>query len=152
VAAVLAALFGLTPKTWAGGGSVADITPCTVNNLGQGTITLRGTAAAEAHTVGASLVNDVDLTLRLERSGVVKFFRSNNSAANFFGVTNAGVLCTFISDATLKSQILSDFAINSEWKLVLTAKSLSNADDPAFIGSSSRISSIADVTIYAVRQ
>jgi hypothetical protein len=150
VAGVLVALFGLTPKAWAGGGSVG--TACTLaGNPGAGAIALRGTAAAEAHNVSESVVSDVDLTLRLERGGVTKFFRSNNSVANFFGFTNEDVICTFISDSTLKAQIINQFGLNATWKLVLTDKSLSNASDPAFIGSGSRLSGIADVIIYAVR-
>ena len=151
-AGILVTLFGLTPKTWAGGGSVSG--GCTLaGNLGQGTVTLRGTAAAEAHSFGFGSISDVDLILRLERSGVTKFFRQNFTD-NFFGLTNEDIICTFISNQTLKSAILSSdtgFGINPNWNLVLTAKSVSNATDPDFFGNNTRMSGIADVTIYAVR-
>jgi hypothetical protein len=151
VAGVLVVLFGLTSKTWAGGGEASS--GCTLaGNPGQGAIALRGTAAAEAHSLTFQSVKDVDLILRLTRSGVTKFFRVHDGTTEFFGLTNEDVICTFISDTTLKSNILSAFGISASWNLVLTASSISNATDPDLIPpANSRISGIADVTIYAVR-
>jgi len=149
VAVMFAFAFGLTPNTWAGGGSVGSA--CTLaTNPGQGTVALRGTAAAEAHNVASGVVSDVDLILRLTRSGVTKFFRKNDSTNNFFGFTNEDVICTFIS-GSLKSDILTAFSIPSNFNLFLISSSISNADDPAFIPSTNRISGIADVTIYALK-
>jgi hypothetical protein len=153
VAVAFAFGFGLAPKTWAGGSSVGSA--CTLaNNPGPGTVALRGTAAAEAHHVDstAGVVSDVDLILRLTRSGVTKIFRVHDVTNNFAGATNEDVICTFIS-GSLKSDILVAFSIPSNYNLFLTASSISNATDPDFIPGTSqgRISGIADVTIYALK-
>jgi hypothetical protein len=160
VAGVLVALFGLTPKTWAGGGEAASACTLIVAKPGQHAIALKGTAAVAANyvdTIGGGIA-DVDLILRLERSegnGAPKFFRANDSINNFFGYTNLDVLCQFLP--ALQSQILSAFGIKSNWKLVLTDKSVSNASDEAFVpgtvtlGGDPRLSGMSEVKIFAVR-
>jgi hypothetical protein len=131
-----------------GGGVVAS---CQVPNPSAGAI--RGTVAVETQRSDA-VATDVDYTLRLTRSGATAFFRLSLFAL-VFGKTNEEVLCLALEDPGLSAQILAAFNLQPGRRLVITDKSITNAEvqgpDQVIPGSGvpGRASTMGDVTIYA---
>jgi hypothetical protein len=152
---IVGTLSGLAGDAGAGGGSPTGGTPCLVEKIG-GSTPVRGTVAVDVRITDPSpLVNqDVSFVLRLERSGVTKFFRLNLSA-NINGMTNEQVACVMLGTG-LSQEILEAFGLSpARTQIVISDKSISNAEDittvlPVFPGDSSHLGTMADITLYAM--
>ena len=109
------------------------------------------------------MVTPVDYTLRLARSGVtscgdpsskVCFFRLSLEA-KVFGISNEDVLCLALENPGLSAQILAAFNLPPTRRLVITDKSITNAEvqgpDQVIPGTGDpgRASTMGDVVIWA---
>jgi hypothetical protein len=164
---------GLIGSARAGG--VADFPSCLVNRPGHGARALKGTLAVEVigNVITGDGVHDVDFTLRLERSGQQHFFRLFLDDTEDFGfLSDQERVCRILNPADTTAepanqakviqfvnQILTAFDIPTDWRLVITKRSIRDTDGGPnrvipgtvppgeFIG---RASGLADVKIYAV--
>ena len=161
VGAVICAIIGLpaAPAVWAFGGG--GIPTCLVGNPGGGALAIRGVLAVTVTSmVGTSLPQDADFVLRLERSGVMRFYRSHQ-VTPLSGLSAEEVVCRAVDQinnsdpavAILVGQILTDFG-PGKTRLVITDKSVTNAEAltnavvvPGTIPA--HAASMADVLLYA---
>lgn len=152
-------LFGMTGNVWAGsaGGSVS----CLVGKHGPGAVKLRGTIAVDVTSnVGLTAPQDVDFVVRLERSGLTKFFRLH-LLTPLNGLTHEEIACrifnpgdtndadTITAVTAFVQQILTDFGLTDKTVLVITDKSVANSESLAGTVFGSHQGSMADITVYA---
>jgi hypothetical protein len=163
VVGILVATLGLAFAAWAGGPGGGEPASCQVLNPGAGAVAIRGTVAVEAQRSDA-VATPVDYTLRLARTGAtpcgddpagkVCFFRLSLEAI-VFGKSNEDVLCLALEDPGLSAQILAGFNLPPTRRLVITDKSITNAEvqgpDQVIPGTGDpgRASTLGDVVIYA---
>ena len=177
--AVFGLCVGLAPLVWAGGaGGGIQQASCQVENPGGGALMLKGTATVINDA--SEEVPTAEVTIRLERSGVLRFYRlllPKNSVAD---LTNEEIACRFLNPEDTNDpytiaavnafvdNILSEFfGLSSEYyKLVITRKSITNTDgpvgdeipawnpdlDPPDFEGTYRWSSVSDILIYAVEK
>jgi hypothetical protein len=88
-------IFSLTPQAWAAGGAVGEEGCCSVKNAGFGALLLKG----ELTTVYTpSGILNLDVTLRLERSGVMGTFRLNLIGLTLpGGFSNEQIACMLLN-------------------------------------------------------
>jgi len=149
LAALLVAVPAFAFDAWAGGPG-GGIASCQVPNSGAGALAIRGTVAVETQSSGA-VATDVDYTFRLTRSGATAFIRFTKNAL-VFGKTNEDVLCLALEDPVLSAQILGAFNLSAGRHLVITDKSITNAEvqnPDQVIPGTVRASTMADIVIYA---
>jgi hypothetical protein len=149
LAVLLVAVPALAFDAWAGGPG-GGIASCQVMNPSNGALAIRGTVAVETQQSGAA-ATDVDYTFRLTRSGATAFFRLTKHAV-VFGKTNEDVLCLALDDPILSAQIIAAFNLPRGHGLVITDKSITNAeiqDLNQVIPGTVRASTMGDVLIYA---
>jgi hypothetical protein len=153
LAVLVVASLALPFDAVAGGPGVGVIASCQIPNPSAGALAIRGTVAVETQRSDA-VATDVDYTLRLTRSGATAFFRlSLNTLA--FGKTNEEMLCLALEDPGLSAQILAAFNLPPGRRLLITDKSITNAEvqgpDQVIPGTGTpgRASTMGDVTIYA---
>lgn len=173
VIGIVGILLGLTPNAWAGGGPAPGDECCVVVNPGGGALALKGTMAL---VYDKGNYHNVDITLRLERSGDQHFFRLNIQT-NLKYLTNEGIACLILNPKetgdpdiipkveNLVNEILSAFFVGldtSNTRLVITRNSISDtqgvygcSDDkgePVYcvIPGTTRTSTLGDITVYAV--
>lgn len=144
---------------------------CVVSNPGNGALALRG-------TVGVVVTNgvfnpygaqDMDATLRLERSGVQEFFRLHIQT-RLSGKSNEEVMCLMLNpDETTNSatnqavttfvqKVLTKFGLPAGTRLVITSSSIreydSDVDNRSFdlqnVPDTDHVSGMTDITIYAL--
>jgi hypothetical protein len=139
---------------WALGGGGTPT--CQVGNPGAGAVAIRGVIVVE--TINASAPTEVDYLLRLERSGVVKFYRMRQfTPVN--GLSTEEVVCRAVDPSgpepgvvgPVVAAILADFA-PGKTRLLITDKSVSNAESPGnntVILNSNNAISAGDVILYA---
>jgi hypothetical protein len=149
LAVMLIAVPALAFDAWAGGPG-GGIASCQVLNPSAGALAIRGTVAVETLASGA-VATDVDYTFRLTRSGATAFFRLTKNAL-VFGKTNEDVLCLALENLGLSAQILAAFNLPPNRHLVITDKSITNAEvqnPDQVIPGTARASTMADIVIYA---
>ncbi len=160
---IAAVLYVTTSEVWARGGGGSSPT-CLVDNPGSGAIALRGTVAADVTSGIYDSVQDIDLTLSLDKGGVMKFFRLHQNLS-LVGEDSDTILCRFLDPIAnpnpdvqaFVNQILDAFGFARTRQLVITSKSISNADEKnntyfcvdAASPCTQHASNIADVTIWA---
>lgn len=156
-------LFGMTWNVWAGsaGGAVS----CLVGKHGPGAVKLRGTVAVDVTSNVGSVggEQDVDFVVRLERSGLTKFFRLHLMTPALTGLTHEEIACrifnpddtsdtdTISAVTAFVQQILTDFGLTGKTVLVITDKSVSDSESLAgtVFGPAPHQGSMADITVYA---
>jgi len=173
---VMGLLIGLSAQALAGAGPAEGDPPCCqVINPGTGAVSMKGTMALVYDpTAGPNL----DITLRLERSGVQHIFRLNIQGVNLKGWHDEYIVCLTLNPyetgypevqervATFVNSILSAFFTGldaSNTRLVITRGSISTpqgvlacSDEEAapvyceIPPETGRISSMGDVAIYVV--
>ena len=150
---------------------------CLVDNANAGATALRGTLAVHVQEAAFPTTTPVDFTLRLEKGGTAAFFRTSY-LTSIYARSNEAVLCELLVDNStvtaitdFRAAILASFGLKRTTRLVLTRKSLSQAEtqgqagqwfctgyyttptiiDPASspCGADARGGSMADVLIYA---
>lgn len=170
----LGLVFGLSPQVFASGGGPApgDVC-CALANPGGGASAMQGTMALvyDPHS------KSVDVTLRLKRSGEQHFFRLNLSPLPLEGLNNEAIVCLILNPGESENpdienkvrdfvnEILETFfnGLNAEnTKLGITLESITDCQgiygcidseyDPVYcvIPDTDRVSSLGDITIYAV--
>ncbi|MBW1802018.1 MAG: hypothetical protein JRJ85_14965 [Deltaproteobacteria bacterium] len=174
VICILGLVFGLTPQIFATGGPAPGDECCVVINPGGGALAMKGTMAL-VYDVGNN--HNLDIMLRLERSGEQKFFRINLSGVPLLGLTNEGITCLILNPketanpaiqtkvTAFVNEILGAFfdGLNAtNTRLAITSYSISDCqgvygcDDgtgtPTYclIPETDRTSSLGDIVIYAV--
>jgi hypothetical protein len=148
LAVMLVAVPVLAFNAWAGGPG-GGIATCQVMNSSGGAVAIRGTVAVEALGSGGE-ATAVDYTFRLTRSGATAFFRLTKNTL-VFGKTNEDMLCLALDDPNLSAQILAAFNLPRGHRLVITDKSITNAEVQSLdqvIPGTERASTMADVVIY----
>ena len=88
IISIFGLVFSLVPQAYATGGPAETDPCCLAINPGSGALALKGTLAM----VYDPSINNVDVTLRLERSGNQAFFRLNINL-NLLGKTDNQILC-----------------------------------------------------------
>jgi hypothetical protein len=172
---VMGLLIGFCAQALAGAGPAEGDPPCClVVNPGTGALSMKGTMAL-VYTPGQ--VPNLDVTLRLERSGVQHIFRLNIQGVNLKGMLDEYIVCLILNPRETGSpdvqekvtffvnSILSAFFTGldpSDTKLVITRGSISSPQgvlacsdenaDPVYclIPETTRVSSMGDITIHAV--
>ena len=173
---VMGLLVGFSAQARAGAGPAEGDPPCCqVINPGTGAISMKGTMAL-VYTPGE--VPNLDITLRLERSGVQRIFRLNIQGVNLEGMLDEYIVCVILNPyetgylevqervATFVNSILSAFFTGldaSNTRLVITRSSISTPQgvlacsdenaDPTYClipPDNIRVSSMGDVAIYVV--
>lgn len=171
VVGIVWVLCGVTLDAWgevSGSGAGGD-TPCVVKNPSSGALAIRGTVTAE---VTAGLGNtfgsqEVDFTLRLERSGVQHFFRSHGTIVQMCVRSKESIACDMLNSpgvsctgCTLEDDIIAKFGLAQGSTVVITDSSITEIQtDPAgsvcpleaVIPSTERASNVADIVLYAVK-
>ncbi len=169
VVCIFCFFISLVPQVYATGGPAGTDPCCLVINPGQGALALKGTLAM-VYDPGTY---NVDVTLRLERSGNQAFFRLN-FIANLIGKTDNQILCYIfnpketndsgIIDPTnnFVKEILETFFSGltpENTRLVITPSSASDYQGIYYcdlgnklckIGETTRVSTLGDITIFAV--
>jgi len=161
----------LSGYAWAGVGPAGTGPCCVIANPGAGALALKGTMAL----VWDPGTLNVDITLRLERSGDLRFFRLN-VPLNLQGQTDAQIICLILNpcateDPELRepvtvfvNEILNAFfpgLTACDTKLAITAGSIANAQgnleclegntpENCYIPGTHRVSTLGDLTIYVV--
>jgi hypothetical protein len=99
---VVGLLLGAAPGVWAVGSPAGETPCCQVINPGVGAQALKGTMAI-VYTPGD--IPNLDVTLRLEKNGIVHFFRLNifGDGANISGLTNEEIACLVLNPFELPS-------------------------------------------------
>ncbi len=129
---------------------------CDDKNPGAGATALRGTAAIFHPDL--NFTNIAKVLVRLERSGVVKFFRADFTNWQKTTATETGHLlavCQALADDNLVNDILTAFDLSStKTTLVVTKNSISDAEissmpNPLFGTDDQSGGSMTDVVIYA---
>jgi|RhiMetdeSRZDD1v2_1073273.scaffolds.fasta_scaffold406781_1 hypothetical protein len=149
LAVLFVAVSALAFDAWAGGPG-GGIATCQVTNSSGGALAIRGTVAVET-LQSVAVATDVDYTFRLTRSGATAFFRFTKNAL-VFGKTNEDVLCLALDDLGLSAQILAAFNLPPNRRLVITDKSITNAEVQSLdqiIPGTGRASTMGDIVIYA---
>lgn len=172
--AFIALIFGLTSQAHgdeSGAEPAPGVVSCLEKNPGSGALALRGTVAIEVisafnngfFNLGSK---DVNLTLRLERSGVQHFFRLS-LFTDIDGLSNEEVACRFLNPsdtnigtiqaavAGFVNLILNTFfgpsVTTDNSRLVITSGSISETDTGGTrITGSRNTSNLAEITIYKV--
>lgn len=164
----------LTPQVFAGGGPAATDPCCLTINPGGGALALKGTLALVYYPGDSVNPPYVDVTLRLERSGNQAFFRLNLPGLSLIGVPDNQVLCTIFNPYetgdTDRQALLNEFVTQiletfftgrtpDNTRLVITPSSASDyqgseycdpADGNCNIGDTGRISTLGDITVFAI--
>ena len=147
LATALFAAIAVATQVEAGGPGEGTTATCEVPKAGGSA--LRGTVAVTAHSTAPGPA-DVDFTLRLSRGGATAFFRFTTNAI-VFAKTNEDVLCLALENPELRDQILTTFNFRPGSRLVITDRSITNAETQGpqqIIPGTDRGSTLADVTIY----
>jgi len=174
IISILGLLFGLTPQVFAGGSPAPGDECCVVVNPGKGALAMKGTMAL---VYEAGIDFNLDVTLRLERSGAQHFFRLNLLGLDLYGLTNEGIACLILNPnetansliqgkvTNFVNEILSAFfngPTAADTRLVITSYSISDCQgvyecintsgEPVFcvIPGTTRTSRLGDIVIYAV--
>lgn len=155
VVGMVAALCGPAADAWGGGGGPAGPEFCVVDNPGAGARAIRGTVNVQVRSADindGTVPQEVDFTLRLERSGVTRFFRLHLDNQLILGMTNEQIACVMLSNPSLVVAILDAFAPGQR-EIVITDKSITSAEDrlataPVFAGQN-HAATMADFTLYA---
>jgi hypothetical protein len=175
IVSIFAVFCSMTNEIWAGGGPGQDDPKCLVPNPGSGAIALRGTSAM-VYTPGSNPSEpNIDVTLRLNRGGVQKFFRLNLIGVPLEGQDDLHKLSLitcpeeYINTGDPARQKVANFVkeilvaffgpSGESMSLVITDRAISDTDTELDEDESERIipdtvpqrlMSIADITIYAV--
>jgi hypothetical protein len=172
IVSILGLFIILVPQVYATGGP-AETDPCCLSiNPGGGALAMKGTLALVYDPASFN----VDVTLRLERSGTQEFFRLNFQQ-NLIGLTDNTILCYIFNpnetnDPAIKGpvftfvqEILNRFFSGRtpyNTRLVITPSSASDYQGIFFcditgdslgnceIGDTGRVSTLGDITVFAV--
>jgi hypothetical protein len=181
MAAGVAGLFlSIGIEAFAGG--PAGVGPCcVVTNPGAGALALKGTMALviDPGNISDSRPPNLDVTLRLERSSALHFFRLNISGINVTGYTDEQLVCLILNpfataDESIRQpvwnfvqEILAAFSPGStpcDKSLVIRTGSIMKAQGYSecvndsgvpvncLIPGTDRISTLGDLTIFTVDQ
>lgn len=171
--AFIALIFGLTSQAHgdeSGAEPAPGVVSCLEKNPGSGALALRGTVAIEVINAFNEVFNlgskDVNLTLRLERSGVQHFFRLSLStdidslsneevACRFLNPSDTNIVTIQVAVAGFVNLILNTFfgpsVTTDNSRLVITSGSISETDTGGTrITGSRNTSNLAEITIYKV--
>jgi hypothetical protein len=167
---IIALIFGMVPSVFATGSPAPGDDCCVVANPGSGALAFKATLSLVYDETNNSNPN-LDVTLRLQRSGDLKFFRLNLTGYNLKGLANEAILCMIFNPANTSdprvdafvNQIRLDFGLRADTRFAITANSLtdfmgvydcdSGSGEPGncIIPGTFRSSTLGDFILYNVQ-